>query len=433
MTAPLRVTLLQPAGGPFVFQAGRAFADAGMLARLVTTVVDRPDSLVQKTVCRLAAMAGFDLRRQLRRRAVPGLPPELVVSYPWREWVRQAAGRIERSGVLLDRVWEWAETGFDRWVSKNALHGATAVYGYEHACRSSFEEGRRRGMFCIYDVPAPEHEFTHRILRRETARFPELVNAYQKRIRRPELHGRRTARRQREWRAADLVVANSAFTRDSFRGYEDPARPEKGLDKVRVVPYGAPPPEPAGVDGGSKGEGPLRFLWVGTFSLRKGAHYLIDAWKRAGLGLPHARMDIYGQVTLPEGVRSQVPDDFQFHGSVPRDELYPAYQRADVFLFPTLCDGFGMVATEAFSRGLPVLTTPSAGAADLVKPQVNGLLVPPADAEALAASLQWCLDNRAAVRAMREGALAAAAGWQWSDYRAALLKVVLESYNRPRS
>jgi glycosyltransferase involved in cell wall biosynthesis len=429
MTVPLRVTLLHPGGGPFVLQAAQAFADAGMLSKLVTTIVDRPEAFVQKLLCRVCHWFGYDLARQLRRRTTETIPARQVVSYPWRELLRQAAARVERSGVLQDRVWEWAEHGFDRWTARHCLHRANAVYGYEHASRFSFSEGRRRGMFCIYDVPAPEHEFTHQILRREIDRFPELLNAYQRRIRRPEIHGRRTERRRREWQSAHLVIANSNFTRDSFRGYEDPSQPEKGLDKVRVVPYGAPPPDPSAVEGGSLGAGPVRFLWAGTFSLRKGAHYLIEAWKNAGLTPSSAVLDVYGAVTLPEGVLSQTPKEFRFNGSVPREELYLAYRQADVFVFPTLCDGFGMVVTEAFSRGLPVITTRYAGAADLVQDGDNGLLVPAADSHALAGALQWCLDNRPALKAMREAALQSAAAWQWADYRAALLANVLDSFH----
>ena len=88
-----------------------------------------------------------------------------------------------------------------------------------------------------------------------------------------------------------------------------------------------------------------------------------------------------------------------------------------VLIFPTLCDGFGMVATEAWSRGLPVITTDRAGAADLLVPHRNGLLIPAGDPAAIVGCIEWCLTHRAELRAMREAALATAAGWQWSDYR----------------
>lgn len=404
-----------------------------MLARFVTTVVEKPTSFAQRVACCMAGLIGFDLAREFRRRAIPDLPPERILKYPWRELIRLGIGRIDRSGVLQDRVWEWAEIGFDSWVARNALQNTSAVYGYEHACRFSLEEGRRRGLFCIYELPAPEHQFTHGILCRETDRFPELLNSYQKRIRQPELHHRRTERRRCEWQAADLIIVNSNFTRNSFAGYEDPAQPSKGLDKVCVVPLGAPEPDPAGVDGGSRGSGPVRFLWAGTFSIGKGAHYLIEAWKKVGLNSRLARLDVYGAVTLPSAVLSQAPSEFQFHGSIPRDELYTVYRQADILVFPTLYDGFGMVVTEAFSRGLPVLTSCNAGAADLIREGINGLIVPPADADALAASLQWCLDHQPILRAMRPEALATAARWQWSDYRTALLATVLDRFDRVRS
>jgi glycosyltransferase involved in cell wall biosynthesis len=423
MAQPLSVTLLEPAGGPIALQAARAFAEVGALCRLVTTVVDRPDSIVQRGLCRLAGLAGYDLARQFRRRATADIPARKVLAYPWRELCRQATSRLDRTRVMTDRVWEWAETGFDRWVARHGLRGATAVYGYEHACRSSFEEGRRRGLLCVYDVPAAEHEFTHQLLERESEIHPELCDSYRQHVRQRPLHLRRTERRRREWAAADVVIAASAFTRDSYSGYP-------GADKVRVIPYGAPPPDPSSVDGGSKGDGPLRVLWAGTFSPRKGAHYLIEAWRRAGLTEREATLDHYGAVTLPPGMAGQAPPQFHFRGSVPREELFDAYRAADVFVFPTLCDGFGMVVTEAFSRGLPVVTTRNAGAADLVRHGENGLLVGAGDADRLAEALRWCVSNRAALRAMRSAALATAAGWQWADYRAALRSTILERYRR---
>jgi glycosyltransferase involved in cell wall biosynthesis len=103
------------------------------------------------------------------------------------------------------------------------------------------------------------------------------------------------------------------------------------------------------------------------------------------------------------------------------------YHRADLLVFPTLCDGFGLVATEAWSTGLPVLTTSRAGVADMLRPGVNGLLMRHGDPGTLAETLTWCLENRPALRAMRSGARASAAAWQWSDYRLALRQHVLQA------
>jgi glycosyltransferase involved in cell wall biosynthesis len=422
------VVLTHPSVAPFVQQAARAFAERDMLKRFVTTLTDRPTSPWQRLACRAGGLLGFDLARQLQRRAVTEVPKDLVVSRPWGEVARLAAGKVDRSGIWTDRVWEWAETGFDRWAAANALQGAGAVYGYEHAARACFEVAQRRGLFCIYDVQAPEHDFTQAILDRELERHLQLGTPYQRHIRKPSLHRRRVERRRREWRLADLVIAASQFTRSSFSVYEDPNDPGQTLQKVRVVPYGAPPVDADGVAGGTHGRGPLRCLWAGTFSIRKGAHYLLEAWKKLAANRQTATLDVYGAAPLSATFEGPIPDSVRFRGSVPRAELYEVYKQADVLLFPTLCDGFGMVVTEAFSRGLPVLTTHNAGAADWIRPGQNGLLTPAADVEALGDALAWCLDNRPVLTTMRPEALAAAARWQWSDYRAALAAVVLECF-----
>ncbi len=115
-----------------------------------------------------------------------------------------------------------------------------------------------------------------------------------------------------------------------------------------------------------------------------------------------------------------------FHGSVVRSVLFEAYEAADILVFPTLSDGFGMVVTEAFAHGLPVITTNRAGASDLVRHGVNGLIIPAGDAVALANALKWCIENRQQLTGMRQAALDTARNWQWSDYRAALTRVVCD-------
>jgi len=165
---------------------------------------------------------------------------------------------------------------------------------------------------------------------------------------------------------------------------------------------------------------PLKVIWAGTFGIRKGAHYFIDAWKMLAAS-SHIKVNVYGTVTLPERLLTRAPDNIQFHGAVAQAELFRQFEQADVLLFPTLSDGFGMVVNEAFAQGLPVITTEWAGAADLVRHGENGLIIESGKAEAIHDALQWCLDNREQLQAMRYPALETAKNWQWEDYRAVFI------------
>ena len=412
----MSVLIFHASTAPFVQQAARALHEAGLLDRYYTAVRNDPESLWQRAACTAARIVGADLRRQLQRRAVTEIPPELVTSYPFRELVRLATGALDRGGRLTDLVWQWAEPGFDRRVARQLHPGLRGVYGFEFASLATFETARARGLRVIYDVPAPEPRFVQAMLNREIAAFPELRTAYHCHTEARE--ERRTARRRAEWHTADLVVANSEFTKRTYVA--------AGLDgaRVRVVPYGAPSPAPreTALAGPPPGE-PLRLLWAGTFGIRKGAHYLLEAWRKNNFGR-HARLRIHGTIALPDRLLTPLPPGIEIGGAIPRDQLMEVYRQSDALVFPTLCDGFGLVVTEALSRGLPVITTDCAGAADLVRHGYNGLLVPAGDADALARALAWCLDHRAELRAMREAALATATAHQWANYRHDLATVV---------
>jgi glycosyltransferase involved in cell wall biosynthesis len=306
-------------------------------------------------------------------------------------------------------VWERTETGFDRRVARGLHAGLTAVYGYEHSALATFERARALGLRVAYDLPAPEPRFVHELLEVEMEKFPELRTAYHRHVAARE--ERRIARRRAEWHAADIILVNSVFTKNSY------ARAGLDCSRVHVATLGSPPtvardealvaPDP---------KSPLTLLWAGSFSIRKGAHYLLDAWRAGGLGR-FARLRVFGAVGLPERLLHPVPDGIEFRGSIPRAELLGEYRQADALIFPTLCDGFGLVATEAWSRGVPVITTDRAGAADLLKPGQNGRLIRAGDASAIVEVVEWCHANRGELRAMREAALATAKAWQWSDYR----------------
>lgn len=409
----MSVLIFHPSVAPFVQQAARAIEEAGQLECFVTTVHDDPGAWTQRTVCGLGRLLGRDFAAQFRRRAVTEIPLAKVESHPGGELLRVATATIDSDGRATDFVWEWSETRFDRHVARKLHRGLSGVYGFEFSSLATFQRARTLGLPVAYDVPAPEPRFVQGLLDAEMERFPELRTAYHRyTVNREE---RRIARRRAEWHAADLVVTASRFTRDSY------ARAGLSVKHAHIVPYGAPPPAPRdlAVRPPTADGAPLALVWAGTFSIRKGAHYLLDAWRRGNFGR-HARLRVFGAIAVPDRVLHPLPEGVELGGSIPRGDLMEHFRQSDALIFPTLCDGFGMVATEAWSCGLPVITTDRAGAADLLKSGENGLLIRPGETAAIGEALDWCLTHRAQLHTMREASHDTAARWQWTDYRRTL-------------
>lgn len=392
--------------GYYTEQVVVACDEAGWDPRFCTTLcADGPD-----LPARVLRMAGMDRRRRLQF-----VEPSRLRTYPWREALRLLVGKLSRNEVLNDSVFYWMRDGFDAWVARQVKPPLRMVYAHETECLATFHAAKRHGVATVLDLPSPEHDYVEDLLHAEYAKFPELLTPARRHFR--SLQAARTARRLEECKLADVVVANSSLTARTWAN--------AGVDprKIHVATYGAPEPAAGGGDGGSRGEGPLRLVWAGTFSVRKGAHYMLAAWRKWASS-NNAVLDVYGTVRLPEAVLRGDSQGIAFRGPVPQPQLFEAFQQADLLVFPTLCDGFGLVVPEALSRGLPVLTTRQAGAADMIRHEANGLIIGSADEDALVGALQWAASHRDALRAMRDEALRTAAATPWSAYRRRIREIL---------
>jgi|APCry1669192010_1035390.scaffolds.fasta_scaffold01796_4 glycosyltransferase involved in cell wall biosynthesis len=195
-------------------------------------------------------------------------------------------------------------------------------------------------------------------------------------------------RREAEWAVADLVMVNSDWSKQALirQGVRD--------EKIVVVPL-AYEAEMARVKGlNMKKEvftqkQPLRVLFLGQVILRKGIQYLIEAARL--LGNESVHFDVVGSIGISQAGVKSAPSNMTFHGPVNRLETDSFYRAADLFVLPTLSDGFALTQLEAMAHGLPVIATPNCG--EVVSDGLDGLTVPACDPMALAEAIQFLIQS----------------------------------------
>jgi glycosyltransferase involved in cell wall biosynthesis len=410
----LQTVIAYPGNMSHAQHIARAMFEAEALKAFVTTYVYQSDGLFASLLNAIPAGIFKQAAQQLERRSVVEIPPQYVHCYPTWEVLRTGAQKAGASPAVVDALWDIASHSFDSTVARHHVPGADAIQSFEYTALASFRRAKEEGVARILHVPSLDSAQLNDILRRERKEWEDLASEHDSYFDRR--FPRRQERRRQEITLADVIVANSSLTaRSHIAAGADPA-------KTFVALLGAPPPIAEIKIAADGRRTPLRVLYAGPFSLRKGAHYLLGAWQILNAGSA-ASLSVYGRMELPALAVASRLEGIVFHGSVPRSTLFSAYEAADVLVFPTLSDGFGLVVAEALAHGLPVITTDQAGAADLVTSD-NGFVVPAANSDALADALRWCLDNRERLQCMRLKAVEAARRRQWSDFRRDLIDVL---------
>ena len=364
-----------------------------------------------------------------------GIPDGLVRSFPFRsllwKWrVRRLAaqGRSHEAYLQTDNAFAAA-------VARLKLPPHEVFFGYSYASLEMLEAEKKRGVLTVLDQIDPGAvEF--RLVAEEMARFPALAGPP------PEFPAAYYERNRREWALADRIVVNSEFCRQALvkqgvpaeklvvvplayeavkettgpRDYET-TRPEgrgQSQESRKHPPtqsYGATTgprdngttgprdnettgpkvsgqwsvvSSPSTVVSGHVVRGPLKVLWLGQVNVRKGIQYLLAAARK--LEGENIRFDVVGPIGISQEAIASAPRNMTFHGRATRDQAANWYRQADLFVLPTLSDGFAITQLEAMAHGLPVVTTPCCG--DVVSDGVDGFIIPPRDADALARTLQ---------------------------------------------
>jgi glycosyltransferase involved in cell wall biosynthesis len=405
------ILLTHPFGNANVRAVLSALDRVERLARFVTT-------LGWSNSSPLLQLLPENMRAQLRRRGYD-LSHYKIKTYPAREIVRLLAGKVgaawltkpESGWASVDRVWAAVDHCAAGYVAQDHERlKVRAVYAYEDGAEHTFETARRLGLRRIYDLPIAYWETAQRLLRNEAMRYPAWE---------PTLGGTRDseeklARKARELELAEVVICPSAFVLDSL---PETAKLSK---KCVVAPFGSP----AVVENTSYATHahPLRFLFAGALTQRKGLSDLFAAMKL--VGSRNAELVVMGSLVLPMSFYRNEFANFIYEPPRSHAAVLELMRSCDVLVLPSIVEGRALVQQEALACGLPLIVTRNAGGEDLIVEGKTGFLVPAGAPAAIAEKIEWFLENRDQLPAMSAAARAKAAELTWPAYGEKILHAI---------
>ncbi|MGI4854199.1 MAG: glycosyltransferase family 4 protein [Janthinobacterium lividum] len=385
------------------YQIALGLSQAGLLQCLVTDFFWSEETpfrhwLAQRLPARLLSM--------LRQRSVPGLPPSQV----------KTCLSAAFAGFLLDKA-QIIPYGVRRWFTRQAdatlgrVAGRTArrtgaeLLSYSYYAYDAFRAAGKPGM--LFQMH-PHPETMRDLLLAEIAAHPDCAASLQQEweLNLPPADFQRLVD---ETTMPARSLTASSFTRRSLLDHG--SAPES----VGVAPYGIDLEKFRPDTARSRStQGALKLLFVGRINQRKGIKYLLQAIA----ALPDAELEltVCGRVLDGLDLFEQAGARVRIRPSVSAEDLVKAYQEADLFVLPSIAEGFGQVLLEALACGLPILATTHTAAPDLIHEGREGFIVEPRRPDLLADRIRWALEHRAELLAMRSAARTCAEQFPWSRF-----------------
>jgi glycosyltransferase involved in cell wall biosynthesis len=394
-----------PGGNPNSHNAALAHYEAGRLEAFCVPWMPTPVEMqILRRVPGMTARAA-----RLERRSFAPLLKAPRVEGGLSEWSRLIRRLLAGEGSeerLAYEANDWLMRTMKRECRRETV---TAVHAYEDCSLMQFEEARRLGKACIYDMPIgyyPAWVEQQAALAKQHADWLPQGGALSTRYVRED-------QKRQEMALADLVLVPSTFVQRSIARFSD--------KRISVAPYGVDldfwrPLQEKRSDGDQ-----LTFIYAGQSSLRKGIPLLLQAWRAAAL--QNARLDLVGSWQLARERLKDLPPSVRWIEPLSRAALRERYQASDVFVFPSFFEGFGLVLLESMACGLPAIATEATAGPDILDRDA-GRVIPTGDLDALVDALRWFDANRQRLPEMRRAARARAEACTWENYRRAVSDAV---------
>lgn len=392
----MKVIVAHP-GQQHSYQAAIALKEGGMLYRYITTVYDSPNSLLMRAVKRFVKRDNLKRAQGRKTELLDGCVTQFCELYGL---ILLLILRLDKTPkrVFYNKFNQFVSDRFGRKVANYAIkHEVDAVICYDTSSEECFRilEKKAPKIIRILDNAAPNRYG----LCKEYHRIDEESHIFEKQrdtFKDYLLDEKKAEPYREEAKLAHCHIVASSFSKRMLMEVGIPA------ERIAVIPYGFEAKQVQDIRRDHSGK--LKFLFVGEISPQKGIYdYIAVAQKFCDLAEFHAAGG--GIERLPVVEKNNFEHSIVYHGFLTKDQLFDLYQQCDVFVFPSLGDGFGFVVLEAMSFGLPVICSRNSIGEDIIQDGYNGFLVAAGDTAELAKRIRWSIENNSQIAMMGNEAM----------------------------
>jgi glycosyltransferase involved in cell wall biosynthesis len=306
-----------------------------------------------------------------------GIERNQIKTFPWLHTLYMAKGRFGLGNFdYLDKELAWyAKESLDKKVARNLKEPVNLIALSGNGLHAGSKVKQLGGNY-ICDRGSAHIEFQNSILHEEYNRFGLKFKGIDSRVVNKELE---------EYTTADFITVPSEFSKKSFLKFGIPE------NKLVKIPYGANLDRFKPLDRPDINK--FTILFVGNLSIQKGVIDLLTAFNL--FEHPNKELIIVGSLSLEikEYFSKINLTNIKIKGNISNNQLPYIYSKANVFVLPSIQEGFGMVIGEAMACGCPIIASENTGGSDLFTDGIEGFIVPIRTPQAIADKLQLLADN----------------------------------------
>ncbi len=352
-----------------------------------------------------------------KKRFLDGLKGAAIHSNWLLEMPEFFARMMKADALHISRLVCERDEKFDRKISRLlASQPFDIFWGYQGSCLSALQKANELDKISIVEMTMSYVPFANAILKEEARINPEWRDSIDN-INYPASYEKRLTE---EPFAAKKIIALSSFLKQTLiAGGAD-------ADKIHILPLGFDisrikySEQTVSID-----KRPLKLLFVGRITQGKGIKYMLDAVEQ--ISSNDIELHIVGKIIGSGSEFFRRKHLYTYHASMSQEKLFSFYKEFDVFLFPSLLEGFPLAVIEAMGAGLPVITTPNTSAEELIVEGETGFTVPIRNSNAIVGAIDKfrSMNNDRFVE-MRVNARNKALHYTWDTYRERLKDILAE-------